>query len=326
MTRVSENSKNAIINNNLSRVKEKLENLSIKGSTFKKISKPSDDPVGNVNLLSIRSSLNDNQQFMRNLNYAKTRVDLNENAISNLSEIILRAKEIAIAQSSDTFNPEIRSSVAEEIDQLLKQALAIGNQKMGNRYLFSGYAAHQKPFDSRGMYHGDNGHTFIEIKKNFFVPVNLTGRDIFFDNGEIGAFGDDPVNERDLASALLGSSKEEGSGEGQKSLLDILGFMRDSLRENNVEGVRSIMDGLDKSFSHLNILRAQVGSLYSSIMSAEDGMSEENLIKMEYKSKIEDEDVIDLFSELEKQNSILQAAYKSGASLLNGGLLDFLGR
>ena len=99
MTRVSENSKSGILNYNLSRAKEKLEGLQIKGAGLKRIARPSDDPAGSVDLLALRSHLTDNRQFVRNLNYAKSYLELTENAVSDLYQILLRAREISIAQS-----------------------------------------------------------------------------------------------------------------------------------------------------------------------------------------------------------------------------------
>ena len=294
MTRVSENSKNNILNYNLSRAKEKLEGLQFKGSTLKRIARPSDDPAGNVDLLALRSRLADNGQFLRNLNYAKTHLEFTENALSDLSDIFVRAKEISIAQSSDTFSPEVRENVAEEVDQLFQQLITIGNQRVGHKYLFAGYATHRRPFDSEGRYWGDDGRTFIEVKKDFFAPINLTGAEIFLgDNGEARLF-------------------------------DLLKGLRHSLRTGSSEGVQNLLEGLDQAFSRLVNLRSRVGAIYHSVISAQSTIARDNVTHAAHGSEIEDADVVNLFSELEKQNNILQAVYKSGASLVNGSLLDFL--
>ena len=346
MTRVSENSKNEILNYNLSRTKKKLEGLQIKGATLKKIARPSDDPAGNVDLLTLRSHLTDNKQFIRNLHYAKSYLELTENAISDLSNILSRAKEISIAHSSDTVNADVRKSAAEEVDQLLQQLRAIGNRTMGNRYLFGGYASHQEPFDNEGKYLGDNGRRFIEIRKDFFVPINLTGAEIFFPVDTIKAPKDDPLQgvsftgpspknfqqeqvdnlEREIASQErdLEVVEDRDGQKNQDGLFDLLRTLKDALRNGDSAMIRNLLEGLDRAFSRLITLRTKMGAIYNSVAGAEVAIGDENIAHIDYRSRIEDADVNDLFSELEKQNNILKATYKSGASLVNKSLLDFL--
>ena len=334
MTRVSENSKHGVLNYNLSQVKKKLEGLQIRGASLKKIVKPSDDPSGNIDLLMLRSQLTDNKQFIRNLNYSRSYLELTENAISDLSNLLVRAKEIAIRQSSDIFSSEIRKNTAKEVDQLLKQSWSIANRRIGNKYMFSGYATHQRPFDENGRYLGDNGRRFVEIKKEFFIPVNLTGPEVFFNTESTKGFKNSPLREtpfskqkerpieqgpkridRDLASINTG---------GEKSIFRLLKGLRDSLISGSSDAVQNLLEELDQASSRLITLRTQVGAIYNSLGNVETEISDDNLTNTEYKSTIEDADITNLFSELEKQNNILQAAYKSGASLINKSLLDFL--
>lgn len=320
MARVSENSKNNILNNNLSRVKERLEGLQLKGSTLKRIRKPSEDPAGNVSLMSLRSKISNNQQFVRNINHAKSHLELTENAISGVSDILLRAKEIAIAQSSDIFSGEIRKNVAEEVEQLLHQMRNIANKKVGGKYLFSGYMTHRPPVGEGDFYQGDHGRTFVEVKRDFLVPVNLTGDEIFFNGEGAGEFSSD-YNQRTPASWTFHGSRPEQEGPNLFSLLKLL---RNSLRDNSVEGVREALAGLNQGASRLISLRTRVGAAYRSVTMAAEAVGEDQINAESYKSSIEDADVLSLFSELEKQKTALQAAYKSGASVINGGLLNFL--
>ena len=117
MTRVSENSSYNAINYSIGKTKSKLEDLQMKGSSLKRIRKPSDDPVGNVELMSIRSRNVDGEQYLRNISYAKSQLMIAESAIADLTEVLMRAKEIAVGQSSSIYTEDVRSSVAEEVKQ-----------------------------------------------------------------------------------------------------------------------------------------------------------------------------------------------------------------
>lgn len=181
MSRVSEASSFHAVQHAVTKTKQRLEDLQIRGSTLKRVQKPSDDPVGNVDILSIRSKNIDGKQYQRNASVAKAQLTFSENAIAELTEILSKAKEIAIAQSSNLFDVNIRKGVSKEIEQLRNQAISIANRRLGNKYIFSGHKSLTRPFDEKGEYHGDDKQTKIEVSKDFYVPISFNGKDIFFE-------------------------------------------------------------------------------------------------------------------------------------------------
>ena len=70
MTRVSENSTSIVVGHALGKVKQKMEDLQLKGSNLKEISRPSDNPIGNIEILGINSKLADNEQYLKNASHA----------------------------------------------------------------------------------------------------------------------------------------------------------------------------------------------------------------------------------------------------------------
>ena len=180
MTRVSENSSTASLQYALNKTKAKVEDLQLKGSTLKAITRPSDNPVSNVEAMALTSSTNDNLQYLKNADFALLNLSVSEKSIEELTDIIVKAKEIAIAQSSDFFNADVRKNVANEVQQLYNQALAIANKKVGIKHIFSGTSTLTVPFDGNGIYKGDKGHISLEVSRNFFVPINLTGEEVFY--------------------------------------------------------------------------------------------------------------------------------------------------
>ena len=150
MTRVSEKSNTLSLKHAMNRTKHKMEELQLKGTTLKRINKPSDDPIGNVQVLAYSSKKSDNDQFIKNADFALLHLQYIENAIVELTEITNRAKELAIGQASDFYDGNIRSGVAKEIRELNRSALSIGNRRLGNRYIFAGHKTLTKPFDNNG--------------------------------------------------------------------------------------------------------------------------------------------------------------------------------
>lgn len=343
MTRVSENSNTAALNYSLSRAKRKLEDLQLKGSSLKRMVKPSDDPIGNVDVLGLRSRVSDNGQFRRSVHYAQSFLEYSENAISDLANIMSKAKEIAIAQSSDTFGVEIRRNVAKEVQQLRNQAMSIANKRFGNKYIFAGYATHQRPFTQEGKYFGDSGHTFVEVSKDFFVPINLTGKEVFFAIDKLESINDDPLSEtpeikveekvedlekqqeknvkRTLANYEPNPSEKINK---QVSVFNILDTLNNALLSGSSDAIQNILEEIDDSMSRIISLRTKIGSVMNSVANSETTIDDDNLNTMARKSKIEDADIAQVFSDLQKQQGILKATYKTGSNLIERSLVDFL--
>lgn len=337
MTRVSEQSSFHAINHAVNKTKSKLEDLQIKGSNLKRIQSPSDDPVGNTELLSIRSQDVDNDQFGRNISFAKAQLTFVENAVEELTNIVVKAKELAIGQASNFYEADIRKGVAKEVEQLKKQMISVGNRRMGNKYIFGGHKNLTRPFDETGKYFGDDNVTKIEVSKDFFVPINFSGKSVFFPKNNSAEDIADPelpisppeiIKESEEGPQIdrsLASHKEQATvGPAQKNIIHHLQAFEDALNTNNPEIIQGLLPVLDQDMEQLVQLRTKIGSTINSIDSASENIEKTTLLNAEYKSKIEDADVAELFTDLARQQNTLQATYKASAQLMNKSLMDFM--
>lgn len=345
MSRVSENSSTAALNYSMGKSKNKLEDLQIKGTSLKRITKPSDDPVGNVQLLSMRSSGVDSDQYLRNATFAGTYMEFTESSLEDLSELLLKAKEIAIGQSSDIYNDDVRKNVSMEVNQIRKQVLGIANRKLGSRYLFSGYSTLTRPFDNEGRYYGDKGTISLEISKDFYVPINLTGTEVFIGSHD-KYIPNDPLEnspldlqkdvkekkmedeftkqKRELAAENNANIEKMAQDTGSNTLFKTLEKLETALRTANPDAIQSLLPELDEAMSRIVTLRTRIGSITSSIQNTEQTIEKNKVYNEKHKSMIEDADVAELYTDMQKQHNILSATYKSGSNLLNRSLLDFL--
>lgn len=180
MTRVSEQSNALTLRHSMNKAKHKLEELQLKGASLKDINKPSDDPSGTVDILSYTSRKTDNTQFLKNSDFALMHLKFLEDSVEELTNVMVRAKEIAISQASDLYDTNIRGGVARELVELRNQALGLANRRFGNRYIFGGHSTLQKPFNREGHYQGDTGKITVEVAKDNFVPINFTGIEVFY--------------------------------------------------------------------------------------------------------------------------------------------------
>lgn len=339
MTRVSENSSSAALKFALNKAKSKVEDLQLKGSTLKAITRPSDDPISNVEALSISSRITDNTQYQRNADYAVLSLDVTEKAIEDLTEILSKAKEISIAQSSDFYDKNIRNNVSNEIQQLRNQALAIANKRVGQKYIFGGFKTLDKPFSTDGKYHGDNGKISIEVAKDFFITSNLNGNEIFFNvEKAVDANQDalkgfnpnarpgDPKPQEKLSdpSRDLASIKTDVPYKTRENIFTQLDTLISALQNNDVSLIQNLLEKFDSSISRLITLRTRIGSISNSVAASKITAEAESINSAARRSQLVDADITELFSDLQRQQSILKTTYQSSNNIINKTLLDFL--
>src|SRR5215207_1189469 len=119
--RVTEHTNFETVRGSIARSKGRMEDLQKQSATLKKLNAPSDDPIGASKVLEIRTDKVNNDQFQMNVKMAETFLTNTDHALGELADLVVRAKEIAIGQSSGaSSNDETRLGVAEEIAQLFK--------------------------------------------------------------------------------------------------------------------------------------------------------------------------------------------------------------
>lgn len=340
MTRVSEGSSAASLKYSMNRAKAKLEDLQLKGATLKSMTRPSDNPVSNVEVMQLKSMTKDNQQFLRNADFALMQLNVTEKSLEQMTELMVKAKELAIAQSSDLYNPEVRENVSNEVRQMRHMLLGLANKRLGSRYIFGGFKTTEPPFTSEGRYLGDKGHMTLEVSKDFFVQTNLHGSEVFYVDEGFDDKNDHPLKDfqelkqksakdaqqeqiREIASE---ESQIEGSDRIRKreNLFSLLDTLATSLENNEPDVIQNLLEKFDTATSRLITLRTRVGSMVSSIENSKNVLESDNIDNAERTSKLVDADIADLFSELTKQQEVLKTTYKSTQGLISQNLLDFM--
>lgn len=329
MSRVSENSSVHSINFAVGKTKGKIEDLQIKGSTLKRVSKPSDDPVGNVELLALRSQNIDATQYLRNLNFAQTQLSYTENVMEEMTDLLSKAKELAIGQASSIYSPEIRQNISKEIHQIRQQVLSLANKRMGNRYIFSGQKVLTRPFDQHGVYKGDTNKINIEINKDVYVPININGKDLFFSTAKrpIEKSDVDLPEVEEKINPLIEVMRSPASTEPEAvpiGIFDELRALENAMLTDNPQVIQGLLERIDESVERVIKYRTEIGALTNTISNAETNIEKTKLLNEAHKSKIEDADVAELFTDLQKEQNILKATYKASSNLMNTGLMDFL--
>ncbi|MFY9397186.1 MAG: flagellar hook-associated protein FlgL [Desulfomonilia bacterium] len=125
---------------------EKLFTLNNQLSSGKRVTKPSDDPLGLSQVLIYRSELSSFSQFQTSIDLARGWISRTETICSEIDNLLGRASELAVQQASATATVETRAGTAEEVRQLRESILNLANSKYGERYLFGGTMIQEPPF------------------------------------------------------------------------------------------------------------------------------------------------------------------------------------
>lgn len=349
------------VNQNLAKNRSDMADLQNQAATQKRVNKPSDDPLASSRVLVARSEEKSNNQFIKNINNARSFLEFSDLSLGELSEILVRAKELAISQANDASgNQETRLVTASEIEQIYNQSVQIGNRKLGERYVFGGYKTQNMPFNQAGDYSGDDGNIKIQIQKGSFVAMNTPGNKVFLGKGidgdnsekpryesptdvnELKSFKDEEVERKKHNEELdehyvetRGPASEQQSfkqidhddpisGGSGVNLFKTLKNLEISLRTNDKQGIQDSLDTLDQAISQVVLARADIGSRIMAVNNTMDSLQKAVVDSKVAASQLEDADVFQVISDINKTDSTLKATLETSGKLIQPSLLDFL--
>lgn len=324
--RVTENTTFGVVRDSIHRSRGRMENLQSQTATLKKINTPSDNPIGSIKVLQVRTDKVNNDQYQLNARMAESFLNNTDHGLSELSEIVMRAKEIAINQSSGpSSNPDTRIGVAEEVTQLYKQAVAVANRKIGDRYLFGGFQTTTPPVDAEGAYKGDDGHMMVEVAKGVFISFNVPGSEAF-SSAPLVSKEEEKYNNETGATRKLASERAEREGPPIENVnvFDELQNLRIGLLTGHLDGIRSTLERLDQLQGRLTAIRAQVGSRTAGLATTTQSIERQNITNAELSSSLEDADMAQVVSDLAKEETVFRSALNSSRRLIQPTLLEFL--
>ena len=315
--RVSDNTNYGVVRDSIQRSKSRMENLQTQNATLKKVNKPSDDPIGSAKILEVRTDKVNNEQFLSNSKLAENYLNNTDHAMDDLSEIVMRAKEIAINQASGASSTQdTRMAVAEEIKQLYERAIATGNRRIGDRYIFGGYKTMQTPVDIEGQFHGDQGEMMAEIGREVFIAMNLPGVEVFNTqpnfSSDMKRIEEKQMKPEDAVSRRLATaSNADGNGEESQelgttpnvNLFQELKALRIGLLTGDLNGIRGSLERFDELQGRILANRAKIGSRINGIQGAASAMERHNITNAQLSSALEDADMTQVVSDLAKEET-----------------------
>lgn len=357
--RISDKMQQNQVLNNLNKNRSELSNLQNQASSLKKITKPSDDPTGVARIMQNRTDSANMTQFERNIFLGKSFLETTETALAQMGDSIVRAKELALQAANDTNTGMPREMIASEVEQIYNSIVELSNRRFGDRFIFAGHKTTQPPFTKEGKYTGDNGQIQIQNLEGQFMPVNLVGSQVFL--GEDLAYGGNVSREQNIPQTVEDLQKykmdqieaEFQQEEAQQHQLETRGpanvgsvqrvnerdpvanvrgvnvfqtimGLEAALRTDDKLGIQQSLETLDEAMNQVNLARAEIGGRTNQLLATGESIQRGLIDNKTYNSQIEDADVFQVMTEINKSNQTLEATLSTSQKFMSQSLLDFL--
>lgn len=308
--RITNNSLTYNFLNSLNKSLERQNEIQEQLSDGKAIHRPSDDPIKVIRSLRFNTNLAQNEQFTQNVKDAMSWMETTDGALSDMSSIIIRAKELTIKAGSA--NPDVAyQAIAAEVDGLINHLVSVGNSKIGDRYIFSGQQDKTQPFKRVSDATGDH---VIYSGDSLAISMRIQPGNVNSEQDSVSIPG----------SELFGPTN---SATGVTALFDKLIKIKEELLKNppdqswlSNQGIQIIDD------AHKQILTAQtkVGTRMSMYEMAQNMLEDDNITITGDVAANEDLDLSRAIIDFKTSENVYKTALSVGARIMPASLVDFL--
>ncbi len=230
------------------------------------VNRPSDAPARTSSILVLQSRLEARDQHEVNLQAALSSLNNADESLSQISDILLEAKSIALSQVGIGSNKDTRANQAAVIDAQLKALLDIANRSHNGVKQFAGDAAPlgstQDPFvEFLGgvRYLGSRSDLEVNVGLRDAIGLNANGHDAF------GA----------LSTRVEGTVDLDPRAVASVNLRDVLGAQGVGVREGSllvtVNGTQAVVDLADADT--LGDVATRVNEAIDSVLAGAGGLA-----------------------------------------------------
>ncbi|MDH4153954.1 MAG: flagellin [Nitrospira sp.] len=140
--RVTELQTFGVLANNLARARARALVFQQQVSTGKLVRQPSDDPSTFNHISMDKASLSLIEQWQRNIVFGRTRLDLSDNQLTQVTNTLARVQQLAVQFRGGANGVAERSIGAQEVRQLFAQLQQSANTELNGQPIFTGTSTH----------------------------------------------------------------------------------------------------------------------------------------------------------------------------------------
>ena len=295
---------NLIISSSQS-AQQQLAQLQQEISTGDSVQVASDNPLSYQLASQDQSMISQLNAYSSAASVATTATAQNNQAMTNIHQLLAQAGEYATTVSSDTSSTDM-GTIATEMSDLLDQLTSVVNQKDSNgNYLFGG-TANQPPLTSSGTYNSaTNGATqTIEVQQGNAVQTGIVA----------GRSGSPPVD---------GFLYDSSTG------VDVVGALNQTITDLKSGNATSVMNtDLPALNNALNLVSQYVGSTtasMSAVSAATTSLTQQLDSQNAQVNNLTQTNLPNITVQLQQIQNQYQASLEAGSRILSLSMLNYMG-
>jgi flagellar hook-associated protein 3 FlgL len=294
---------------------ESIDQLSTMIATGRKINTQQDDPLGWARSVNYTQAVRQIQSCEKNIDFASGWNDVTNQALTALAGgsssggTDFLSQALNIGAQAKTADAQTRQTLANTVDNIIRQTVDIANTKNADSYVFSGQDTSTKPFSSTDGVNGwvsavtpnsSNDSTFeVRVGMNSSETVNITGAAAFNDNTPL-ANGTTP--------SLF------------KSLMDL----RDAIASNDSTGIDTAISAIQTNRQNIVNQMTTVGFRQADLSNKKSMLSSLETTNENQVSNITQADMAATITQLNQTQIIYQAALQVTAKVTGMNLTQYL--
>lgn len=267
-------------------------------SSMKEVSKPSDNPLLVSQIMELKENIIQNEQYQTTLTDAKDWTDMQDAALSNATDSLMRISTLVQSAANGTMNESDRLVVKAEVETEMQTFVDSLNTNFGGRYIFGGTQTTTLPFiikDDAGevagiKYNGNDQNITREISPGVNLDLMTDGLKLV-DNDTIG-------------NLFVGITS--------------------ALKNNDGDSLRGLLGETNASIDHVVTFRTEIGAISNRLDSALSRNESQDLNLQEMLSSKEDIDIAQKYMQFSMERVAYQASLQMGTKVLSTTILDYL--
>lgn len=268
-------------------------------SSGQAVTEPSDNPSV---MNTVMNLVSENRQLTQYSSNASTALEISQASYAGLSQLknlTDQVNELATQANDGTDSSSQLASFGTSVNQLIEEAVQMGNTQYNNNYLYAGTATSTPPFTATRDSAGNiTGVTYAGNSQQAQIPVSST--------------------------ANISPSTSGTTNSGIADLINQMVTLRDAMNSNNTSTIAtsaaSLVTGEDTVISAV----AENGAIQTRITTEQ---SQQTSLSTSLATIISDKASADLPSTLVKLNQVqtaYQAVLESSARIMQSSLLDYI--
>jgi flagellar hook-associated protein 3 FlgL len=242
-----------------------------------RVRRPEDDPAAYAAVSVHDAAIARLSARQKNLETAASNATAAESALAQASDIVARARDLAVQLADGSVSASERATGAKEVAALRQALVGVANTKGSAGYLFAGANVDSEPFNSAGVFSGNDASLAVEVGDNLTMRSNSSGA---------------------MAFTALGG----------RDILQDLADLETALTTNNLTGIQLAVNTMGQGHTQVVRARADAGVILDRLNMAQELAFSALNVSEKAKQHESEADLTEAYSELVSANGAYERA------------------